>query len=585
MTTTKTSLHLCLGTMSGLVALVAAFPTSAAAETLYVDSTIPAACTSYAAATRSCEGGDARAFVTLSGGASALAAGDVLVLRGGAYEEVLRPTASGRADAPITIRGADGEAAIIENVDSPALFLRGVSYLVVEDLSVRDVLGFGRLEDSDHITIRRVRFERARASGTTGGLKLVRATQCRIDSNQLIDSSDNLVMQESDSNLIIDNEFREGSHSLLSVRCSNRNVFRGNRFDNPSQKAMEIYDCEGVSDAPYRLDATRRNLIEGNRFEGTLGSDRNHRYNAIQYAGQYGIVRRNVFFDNLGGGLAFQVYSDEALNNYGHRAYHNTFVDNRCNGLIGSRAVSDTFYDNTARFNVLLGNVGCAGEPEQTNIRNPDAVVLSDNVLVDVDPGFVDRVGRDFTLSSGSRLVDAAGYLARARGAGEGTRLGVDDAYPFFDGNGIEGEVGDTIQLEGDAARATVVSIDLSGGLLELDRPLTWADGQGVALAYEGSGPDVGAHERGLTVVPPRDAGLPPRDGGVGFDGGVPADAGSSGDGGRRDGGSGGGGGGDGGGSGVEGGGCAIAPNRSGGGIVWLALVGLGAIAFSRRRG
>ena len=55
--------------------------------------------------------------------------------------------------------------------------------------------------------------------------------------------------------LLEDNVFYRGRHSLLSVRCGDFNVFRGNRFDNPDQKSAEIYDCEGVSDAPYELDA------------------------------------------------------------------------------------------------------------------------------------------------------------------------------------------------------------------------------------------------------------------------------------------------------------------------------------------
>jgi hypothetical protein len=39
------------------------------------------------------------------------------------------------------------------------------------------------------------------------------------------------------------------------------------------------------------------------------------------------------------------------------------------------------------------------------------------------------------------------------------------------------------------------VGIDYVGGILTLDRALTWAAGQGVALAYEGRAPDMGAYE------------------------------------------------------------------------------------------
>ncbi len=488
---------------------------NAVSDTLYVDGTISSPCSTYNPINRNCSTGSDRAFPILADGVDLVSPGDVVVIRGGSFQEQLYINVSGLEGAPITVRGATGETAIIEQVNDPALFIQNAGHIVIENLTVRDVRGWGRLEDAHHITIHRVTFERALSNGTTGGFKIVRATQCTIDGNSFIDGNDNITMQESDENRIVNNVFREGRHSLLSVRCSNRNVFRSNRFSNTTQKAMEIYDCEGISDAPYLLDKTQRNLIEQNRFEHTRESDQDHDYNGIQYAGQQGIVRRNVFFDNLGGGLAFQNYEDEALYNYEHHAYHNTFVDNRCHGIIGSRSPTSTrFHSNEVRYNVLLGNADCGGQAVQTNIRNPGAVHLSGNMIVDSDPGFSDRSGRDFTLTSGSSLIDAAGYLAQAVGTNSGTLLTVNDAYPFFDGNGIEAEPGDIIQLEGSTERATVVFIDLTANVLTLSRPLTWTDGQGVSLAYEGDGPDVGAYERGLANLVP-DPGVVPGPGGA----------------------------------------------------------------------
>jgi hypothetical protein len=42
--------------------------------------------------------------------------------------------------------------------------------------------------------------------------------------------------------------------------------------------------------------------------------------------------------------------------------------------------------------------------------------------------------------------------------------------------------------------------VDVSGQLLTLDASLSWQDGQGVALAYTGEAPDVGAFELGLAT-------------------------------------------------------------------------------------
>lgn len=51
------------------------------------------------------------------------------------------------------------------------------------------------------------------------------------------------------------------------------------------------------------------------------------------------------------------------------------------------------------------------------------------------------------------------------------------------------------IQLEGQTETAAVVSCDIEGDRLTLDRSLTWTDGQGVGLAYGGSAPDLGVFE------------------------------------------------------------------------------------------
>ena len=75
------------------------------------------------------------------------------------------------------------------------------------------------------------------------------------------------------------------------------------------------------------------------------------------------------------------------------------------------------------------------------------------------------------------------------------TTFEVGDALYFVDGFGIPGEVGDTIQLDGDTARAVITNVDYATNTLTLDAALTWSAGQGVSLAYEGSAPDVGAYE------------------------------------------------------------------------------------------
>lgn len=469
----------------------------AASATIHVDPSIAADCpVGYDPANRTCGGGTSIAYRTLGGAAAAARPGDTVLLREGSYREVLSPQRSGTAGNAIAFKGFPGETATLTGVDQPAILLKNLSWLIVEGLTVTDVPGWGRIEGSNDITIRNNRFAGATARGTTGGLKFVRSARNRILNNTFEEGNDSLVLQESDRNLVQGNAFTSARHSLLSIRCGNYNVIRGNRFENEYQKAAEVYDCEGVSDAPVKLDATKHNLFEGNAFLRTRGSGKDYRYNGIQYGGQDGIVRRNVFRGNEGGALNFQVYPREALYNSGNHVFHNTFYDNRCYGIGASAGSGGGRYSgNVVKNNIFYKNTDCAGRPEQLSIGNAKAVKLEGNAILAASPGFVDEAGNDLRLTAGSPMIDAGAFATRAVGAGSGEALKVEDAGYFYDGFGIPGESGDLIRLEGGGPSARIVRIDHAGKTLLIDRPIAWEGGQRLHLEYSGIRPDPGAFE------------------------------------------------------------------------------------------
>lgn len=472
---------------------------AAGAATLYVDGRIGAStCADYSPSSRSCGGGSARAFRTLQGAAEAAGPGDVVHVREGTYAERLIPARSGSEAQPVTWAAAPGETVTLTGGDEPAIYLKSRSYVVIDGFTVTNVVGWARLEDSDYNTLAHNRCSNATASGTTASVKLVRSRFNRILDNTFEEGTDDVVIQESDRNLVRGNTFRGARHSLLSLRCGNYNVIRGNTFSNPSQKALEIYDCEGVSDAPVKLDATKRNLVEGNVIADTHPSTADYRYNGIQYGGQQGIVRRNVFKNNLGGGVNFQYYSDESLFNNRNRVYFNTFYNNRCYAIVGTNGSRAQYYDNRARGNLLYRNADCGGGGAQVAVADPGAVILEDNALATASPGFVDEGGGDFHLASGSPVVDQGPFVTTASASGSGAELPVADASWFYDGFGIPGESGDEIQLEGQPETARVTAVDLEANRLRLDRSLTWRAGQGVTLRYGGVRPDPGAYETGV---------------------------------------------------------------------------------------
>jgi hypothetical protein len=108
----------------------------------------------------------------------------------------------------------------------------------------------------------------------------------------------------------------------------------------------------------------------------------------------------------------------------------------------------------------------------------------------------------DLHLQPGSPGIDAGVALTTVTSStGSGTSLVVANAGYFTDGWGII--TGDTIQLMGTTQRATITSVNYSTNTLTLNTSLSWTTNQGLALAYEGAAPDVGAYEQQSANQPP----------------------------------------------------------------------------------
>jgi parallel beta-helix repeat protein len=405
-----------------------------------------------------------------------------------------------------------------------------VSWVILDGLGVENARWL-EAEDAHHNIVRHCRFESSLATGTTGNVRFIQSHDNRILDNLINAGNDNLLLIDSERNVVEGNTITEGGHSIFGIRCGDRNVIRKNFFANSLQKIGEVYDCgEDTSAVSSSFDSTKQNLIEENEFTLTDRYYSTSGGNGIQYAGQDGIIRRNVF-RNANVGLGMQTYEDEALYNTNNRIYNNVFHQNECAGISLSEAAIDNVFVN----NILSENLGwdedCDGDsPAQLlyrgsleNVRfwnnnlwgggeglpvileefdSGDTLASFEAALpsafydnLELDPMYVDASAFDFHLSAESPLRDAGAYLTAAVGDGSGTDLVVEDARFFYDGFGIAGEVGDAIQLEGQTETAQVTGRDLETNRLTLDRALTWADGQGVGLARQGDASDIGAFE------------------------------------------------------------------------------------------
>jgi len=523
-------------------------------ETLYIDGSLSTACSgTYDVASRACGGGTQTAYQTFAAASEGAAPGTLFLIREGTYREVLHLAVSGSATAYVGYSAYDDETVVIADVNSSEsgedygpIWLDHVSYNLIRGLTVRGSVGFLRAVDAHHNVIDACNFDGSTlypSASKRGGLYFAGSHHNQLINSRVFQGTDSLSLVHSDYNLIAGNTFELAGHDIFSIKCGSYNVLRTNDFTNPNQKLGSVFDCEGDTMSWHGngdlvasmaiLDATRRNVIEGNVFHGSQAYYSTSGGNGIQYAGQDGIVRRNVFYaTNVG--LAMQHYPDEALYVHGTRVYHNVFHANYCAGIAlrgpdGEGRIADNEYLN----NILWDNQGwdgdCSGvSPAQILYRssmighrwrrNDIASSLGNTIIraefgseymlsafgeasvfestLEVDPAFTNADDHDYTLSVGSPLDDAGDFLTTIVSAsGSGSIIQVDDAGYFYDGFGIEGERGDVVQLEGQTETATIMAVDYATNTVTVDRPLTWTSGLGLGLRFDGVAPNIGAFE------------------------------------------------------------------------------------------
>jgi hypothetical protein len=357
--------------------------------------------------------------------------------------------------------------------------------------------------------------------------------------------------------LIQRNKITHGGHDLVEFD-SDYGVLQNNMMNN------SYADLIG-GDTGYRSVEVRGsyNVVQGNLMEHARygGGSATHSGPIASVRGNQNVFRNNVLYDGLDGGVITWCGAANTPVTNG-RIYNNTmdrlgaggwaiWAYSACNGESGFVFANNLVMDSRMSVGTVIANGGAIQDIDllfaisgagATLASGPTGQGLvkgnlfspyrggSANVLIMGGGGqqtlaaatgqnpqvFMANLQNraafvstnplslaDFQLQPGSPGRSAGVFLTQVVGAGTSNRLMVQDSLYFSDGNGLI--PGDTIQLQGTTQHGTILSIDRASNALTLSAPITFTNGQGVALPYSGGAPDIGAQVAVYAVNP-----LPP---------------------------------------------------------------------------
>jgi len=283
-------------------------------------------------------------------------------------------------------------------------------------------------------------------------------------------------------NLISGNTVEYCGHSAIYCGGS-YNVIKDNTVFNDWNKGLEAHSPTG-STLLYNLWEGNKSY-ECNSLNGLVYGP------GMQITGCGHIIRRNRIYRSSGIGYSF--HSDAVRDCKYVKLYHNVSYDNGQDGGDATQKSAVKFHetvDGTMDNIVVANNIFRENPQGDFYYQNfADSGVHTDtnnHKNADADPKFTDPDNGDFTIPGSSPCVGAAAWLTTITSASDTSdEFVVDDASYFCDGFGIQ--AGDEIQLEGTADPVGITDINYGTNTITVDEAVTWVQGDGVALEYEGS--------------------------------------------------------------------------------------------------
>ncbi len=499
-----------------------------------------------------------------------VAAGDTVYFRGGSYDIALDPeSGSGTPSNPMAFLSFPGETPVIDvqGNDYFCVDLDDVSYVTLEGLTIQNpstdyaISACGYLNPPAYeIVIRDCTIIHGGIySDMTDGIQVLnctitdnpgagivfygtefhKLTNSRIEGCTISNSGNDGITLHAD-----DEHHNLGSHHLLRNNIVDT-VAAENCYDITSGDhiVLDGNECIGCPEPGVNIGGnTAANQVKWVRVVNQVSHDLGLGGEQF-YVGGSG-VENIIFSRSVGYGLgenSLQTSAEQAGHSLTHvRIFNNTFdareIDDRT-----SIQINETVGDLSLKNNIIYlddNGVGIYWEP---NPDDPDMYANSDLYWhTTQSPGYEDiwnqeqdlahicgifkrecdglemdplfnpfSSGDDFSLQNHSPAIDSGSWLSIIiSDSGFGTTFVVEDALWFYDGWNIHGETGDVVRTES-GRRATITAIDYYTNSITVDQTINWTQGEGIALDYQGTKPDIGAFEHEGASSPVTDQMLP----------------------------------------------------------------------------
>lgn len=495
------------------------------------------------------------AWATMDKATSTMVAGDTTYVRGGTYREntVVFDNSGNADDGYITLMAYPGETPTIDGSTHaggafvPVLYADGKSYIIVDGIDVTGTamgISFAFAGPGSNIILRN-----GEVSGHTGNMAiwivgdgaLKRLTNVTVD---------NMYVHNCNTGSYEAIRFDKNVRYFKAVNCrtaNNTNIgidavgWQKNFELNPMYGLFQGNTCTGsaAGNGLYGDGASRLIIQHNKSYSNSYGVSIGAETDGDTQTGSG--MRYNVVYKNLNAGLTLGNGTLTKGRVQDCWAFHNTFVNNtataNCHDLAVNYTLTGQMWGNNIIYsddNTTFKTIYSKGFFSDTNsiTANYNRYFPTDAVFESVqgnsagfdayqtranpnesastagDPGFTDVDNLDFTLTSDSACVDAAGPVVVTTDSGTGTAISVDSAAPIT--NGFDGLFeADEIIIGTNLTPVAVSAVDYAANTITIASDRSWAAGDGIAYysvggvrVFYGTAGDIGADELEATNTP-----------------------------------------------------------------------------------